>query len=151
MRGRIDKLPRGNRRALQFRPYIFRLNYPDPDSNEWLHAERAPRGAPERLVRIVLKYHGDACFRWPYTYEGCTAKARIGGVYVNVHRYICEAAHGPAPSPTHRATRTCGDILCISPREYPAAWDRCARGWPVVQPQSDCLSLRTRSGARPRG
>jgi hypothetical protein len=64
------------------------------------------KGEAERFFReTVLAYDGNDCLYWPY--------ARLPSGYAkmkghNVHRRICEEAHGPAPTAGHEAAHSCG-------------------------------------------
>ncbi|EHK57740.1 HNH endonuclease [Allomesorhizobium alhagi] len=38
---------------------------------------------------------------------------KVAGERVLVNRYVCEIAHGPAPSPEHEAAHECGNPSCF--------------------------------------
>lgn len=58
----------------------------------------------------------DNCIIWKYSQSKGYAKAGINGRTVNLHRLLCEEAHGPAPSKKHQAAHTCGRTLCLNVR-----------------------------------
>ena len=103
----------------------------------WCHAHYKrwqnygdPQGGKDRpnveeyYQTVVRTYEGDECLIWPY------AKATEDGRYgvmvtdkrtkkkVLVHRRLCAEVHGPAPSPKHDASHTCGNghIACVAKR-----------------------------------
>lgn len=78
----------------------------------------AGRGNPNRFYQIAIGYEDDRCLIWPY---GSTSNGRgiiaVGdGKSAIVSRRVCEAVHGPAPSPRHEAAHSCGDGRCVNPR-----------------------------------
>lgn len=55
-----------------------------------------------------MRFEGDECLLWPFGHNGA-GYARLalpGRGYV--HRLLCEAVHGPAPSGKHEAAHICG-------------------------------------------
>lgn len=58
----------------------------------------------------------DDCIIWKRSQSKGYAKASVGKRTVNLHRLLCEEAHGPAPSIHHQATHTCGHSLCLNKR-----------------------------------
>lgn len=49
------------------------------------------------------------CIRWPFSVNGAGyGQACVDGEAILAHRYICELAHGPAPSADHEAAHSCG-------------------------------------------
>lgn len=69
-----------------------------------------PKGATLKFISdIILPYDGDECIIWPFsrTAEGY-AELRKDGVRHIASRYICDIAHGPAPTPKHQAAHSCG-------------------------------------------
>ncbi len=63
-------------------------------------------------------YDGHHCLYWPFgkTSAGYGQFGR-GGKQKFVHRYMCEYAHGPSPSPKHQAAHSCGNghLGCVNP------------------------------------
>jgi hypothetical protein len=59
--------------------------------------------------------HQDWCVIWPfYKTRGYGVFGYMGKSYY-AHRFMCELAHGPAPSDTHEAAHSCGDEACCNP------------------------------------
>lgn len=76
-------------------------------------------GEPLRWIAEHTAYSGDDCIRWPYE----VTKYGYGTVKHNgkkrvASRVMCEAAHGPPPSPEHQAAHSCGNghLACMTPR-----------------------------------
>ena len=75
-------------------------------------------GEPYRYYsEEVLAYTGDECLLWPY---GRVSKGyalmTAGGMDRYVHRFVCAAENGPAPTPQHQAAHSCGNghLGCVS-------------------------------------
>jgi hypothetical protein len=71
---------------------------------------RVPYGEPMRWIHEVALLHtAEGCLPWPF---GKSANGygvvKVGGETVLVHRYVCELAHGAAPTPGHEAAHSCG-------------------------------------------
>lgn len=72
---------------------------------------------------VALQHNWVSCLPWPYA----TAKSGYGVVGVGkskvalVHRLVCEAAHGPPPTPSHQACHSCGVRICCNPAHL--RWD----------------------------
>jgi hypothetical protein len=68
---------------------------------------------------VALTLQTDLCVGWPFT-RIRTGYGRFGRQRKNIyaHRYICEWAHGPAPTPKHQASHSCGNghLGCVNPR-----------------------------------
>lgn len=63
----------------------------------------------------VLTHIADTCLIWPYA----TAGKGYGVITIDekkhyVHRLVCEAEHGPAPSDIHEAAHSCGNCRCVA-------------------------------------
>jgi hypothetical protein len=72
---------------------------------------------PARRASLVeaLFYEGDDCLPWPHRLD----RKGYGPIWVDgrgthVHRVICEAVHGPAPTPLHHAAHSCHNTTCIN-------------------------------------
>lgn len=80
----------------------------------------AEYAAAARFYReVVLTYEGDDCLFWPHAKSG-NGQAMLDnpdGSRVVAHA-LCEAAHGPAPSPKHEAAHNCGNghLACVAKR-----------------------------------
>jgi transcriptional regulator with XRE-family HTH domain len=73
-------------------------------------------GRAIRFIRDHQNYpHGDWCIVWPFsTTRGYGTFGYLGNHYY-AHRFMCELAHGPAPSDVHEAAHSCGDTACVNP------------------------------------
>ena len=81
-------------------------------------SERRGKGegrAIQFLRNHVAYPHKDWCVVWPFsTTRGYGTFGYLGKHYY-AHRFICELAHGKAPSDTHEAAHGCGDTACVNP------------------------------------
>lgn len=79
---------------------------------------RIPPGeAPRFLEDVVLPYMGEDCLFWPYSRNNYGyGKFWCDGRIQSVHRLVCEATHGPAPTPSHEAAHSCGNghLGCVA-------------------------------------
>jgi hypothetical protein len=70
----------------------------------------AGQGEAIEFADIAARSTAHHCIIWPYA-KG----ARYGRVgKKDAHRYVCEIAHGPAPSSEHEAAHRCGVTLCVN-------------------------------------
>jgi hypothetical protein len=69
------------------------------------------RGAPRRFYeRVVLSYDDGVCLAWPFArLNNGYPEMRHNGSMVLVSRLVCEAEHGPPPTPRHYAAHSCGN------------------------------------------
>lgn len=59
--------------------------------------------------------HEEWCLIWPFSKtRGYGTFSYMGKSYY-AHRFMCELAHGKAPSEFHEAAHSCGDEGCINP------------------------------------
>jgi hypothetical protein len=74
-------------------------------------AGRTPDGDPEQFYRnVVLAYSGDECLKWPYARNSRGyPQMKLNGRFRLLARVLCEAVHGPAPTPEHEAAHSCGN------------------------------------------
>lgn len=74
-------------------------------------------GTTIQWIRSYVEYpHDDWCVIWPFsTTRGYGRFNHLGKAYY-AHRFMCELAHGPAPSDIHEAAHSCGDSTCVNPR-----------------------------------
>lgn len=59
----------------------------------------------------------EACVTWPFSTNGTGyGQAWFEGQRALAHRAICELVHGPAPTPDHEATHSCGrgHLACVN-------------------------------------
>lgn len=64
---------------------------------------------------VALQHYEDECLNWPYATAGKGYSViTIGEAKQYVHRLVCEAEHGPAPSDIHEAAHSCGNRLCVA-------------------------------------
>ncbi len=75
------------------------------------------KGKGFAFLKTVVGHQGAACVLWPYH------KQRDGygnfayhGKMRRAHRMMCELTHGPAPSPKHEASHSCGVAACVNPK-----------------------------------
>ena len=73
-------------------------------------------GLQKDFVAAALSSNDDGCIVWPFT-KGPNGYGKIKLSYASkdVHRYVCDLAHGPAPDKAH-AAHSCGVRTCINPR-----------------------------------
>jgi hypothetical protein len=78
-----------------------------------------PNGTAQTWLESQLAHDGDDCLIWPFS---CATPGygqfmpRGSGKVVMAHRFMCEAAHGPAPSQAHQAAHGCGNRRCVNPK-----------------------------------
>jgi hypothetical protein len=76
------------------------------------------KGAAIAFIREHAGHQGDDCVPWPmsvhpicgYGYFGFEGKSHYA------HRFMCELAHGAAPTKQHQAAHSCGNARCVNPR-----------------------------------
>ncbi len=87
------------------------------------HGDPLAGGTPKRelqrfLNEVALPYRGDECLVWPYSTNGVGyGQIRQGYKKLSVHRIICDAVNGPAPSEKHEVAHNCGNghLGCCAP------------------------------------
>lgn len=58
------------------------------------------------------------CLIWPFARDGKGyGSTHVERRHIGAHRYMCQLAHGAAPSPEHHATHSCGKgaVGCVNP------------------------------------
>lgn len=91
--------------------------------------------AVEKFDTLVDKQGPDDCWEW----QGPRNNQDYGKVSrVYAHRYACERAHGPAPSPEHVVMHSCDNPPCVNPTHL---------SWAT---QSDNMFDMWHKGRRPR-
>lgn len=82
-------------------------------------SSRRGDGAAIAWVRAHLDYAEDFCLIWPFSRDS-HGYGHLGhnGQLRKAYRVMCELAHGPAPSPKHIASHSCGNGHkgCTNPR-----------------------------------
>lgn len=71
------------------------------------------------LETSVLTHRENECLIWPFSRnQKGYAEVNRDGVARFVHRIVCEAVYGPAPSPRHEVAHSCGNghLGCVAPR-----------------------------------
>lgn len=77
------------------------------------------QGAAIKWLRDHLHFSGDECLPWPFTrLKNGYGRFGYNAEHFYAHRYMCEMVHGPAPSPIHQASHSCGrgHDGCLNPR-----------------------------------
>lgn len=78
-----------------------------------------PMGARIKWIEDHKAHIGDECLIWPFSFnESGYGQFKIKGQSTLASRFMCEAAHGQAPTPTHQAAHSCGNGAsgCTNPR-----------------------------------
>lgn len=78
------------------------------------------KGALKKWILDHVDYAGGDCLLWPFPSSSDGhgyGHLYVDGATVRAHRYMCELANGPAPSPNHYAAHSCGNghLGCINP------------------------------------
>jgi hypothetical protein len=81
---------------------------------------RTEEGAPQKyLETVAVPYRGDDCLPWPFvrSANGYGQLRLKSGKKQVASRAVCEAAHGPPPTPQHVAAHSCGNghLGCVNP------------------------------------
>jgi hypothetical protein len=80
-------------------------------------AGRVAEGEPMAFLQSHVGHTGDECVLWPFaTLASGYGSVHADGKTARVHRFMCELAHGSAPSPDLDSAHSCGTRLCINPR-----------------------------------
>lgn len=69
-------------------------------------------------LREHASFTGDSCLRWPFSRDrDGYGQFGLHGRVNKAHRWMCEAMHGPPPSPQHHAAHECGQGHggCVNP------------------------------------
>lgn len=84
-------------------------------------SRRACDGEPTIWLLAHVRHEGEDCLKWPFAHRGngygiLSATDHRRGV--SAHRYMCELAHGPAPTSNHLAAHSCGQGHkgCVNPK-----------------------------------
>lgn len=94
--------------------YDRNRKYGDPLNGSTYHGE------PMKFVSDVLANSvGTDCILWPFGKSGTGyGVITVRGKKVIASRYVCEAIHGPPPTPEHHAAHSCGKGHegCVTPQ-----------------------------------
>lgn len=73
-------------------------------------------GKAKAFFAMATIYDGKFCLLWPFSLSshGYAAGGWDGKVR-KVHREVCEAVHGTAPSASHEVAHICGVRACVNP------------------------------------
>ena len=80
---------------------------------------RNANGSAHRWIEAHLDHKDDGCLIWPFSCStpGYGQVMPIGSnKQRTAHRFMCELAHGPAPSKSHQAAHSCGNRRCVNPK-----------------------------------
>lgn len=78
-------------------------------------SKRAKLGEIDAWIAATLAAETDDCIEWPFAENGVTGYGNLkrGGRWRAAHNYVCELAHGPAPTtPKHEAAHA--PVVCHS-------------------------------------
>ena len=75
-------------------------------------------GEPKRWAEAHVSYDKEGCLTWPFGTDRNGYGRLTASGPCSAHRFLCEAAHGPPPSPHHEAAHLCGNghLACVNPR-----------------------------------
>lgn len=80
----------------------------------------AKRGEIDAWIAATLAAETDACMEWPFAMDSKGyGNVKRGGKWRSANNYVCELAHGPAPSSNHvtaHAPVVCHTPLCCNKR-----------------------------------
>ena len=99
----------------------------------------------QEFLLAHVNYIADDCVIWPFAKKGggrgraLYGAVKIDGVQRSAHRYMCELAHGTAPTNRHEAAHSCHNPACINPLHL--------RWATRVENEAD----KDERGSRPRG
>lgn len=78
---------------------------------------RLGKGKGIAFLRQHLDASVDECILWPYsTEQNGYGNFGFNGKVYRAHKYMCELAHGQAPTKRHEAAHSCGVAACVNPR-----------------------------------
>lgn len=78
-----------------------------------------PKGEARQWLHDHAEHSSNECLLFPYTCPSSDGYGKVGvdGRQARANRYMCEIAHGPAPTPRHQAAHSCGNghLGCVNP------------------------------------
>lgn len=84
-------------------PLVGKTRPPGPSRREWLDKNALSWADREQ------------CLIFPFGLSSGYGMASLeDGELIGSHRYVCEAEHGPPPSPLHETAHSCGNRACVS-------------------------------------
>jgi hypothetical protein len=87
-----------------------------------LAGELASRDKTISFVKVAILYQGDACLLFPFgKRNGGYGIVAADGRRRGAHQIVCEAVHGPKPSPRHEVAHSCRQPACCNPAHL--RWD----------------------------
>lgn len=122
-------------------------------------------GKTRQWLTDHINYQHDYCLIWPFSLTRGYGRFIFHGEAYYAHRFMCELAHGPAPSPAHQASHSCGRGAegCVNPNHL--AWKsssenqldkrvhgtayRAGKRWKLKPAQ--VLEIRTLKGQKTQG
>lgn len=71
-----------------------------------------------KFLHSLVDYNRPRCVIWPFSRPTGYGMLVHNGKSFYAHRFMCEIAHGPAPTPQHQAAHSCGNGHngCVNPR-----------------------------------
>lgn len=91
----------------------------DPSKGGRINPKAAAGEALRYYREIVLTYEGNECLTWPFA-KSVDGYGLLSGHdrRIVVSRLVCERVHGPAPTPQHQASHSCGKghEACVTKR-----------------------------------
>jgi hypothetical protein len=69
------------------------------------------------FIEAAILHSGSACLEWPYSRNARGyGQVTLKGKNREVHRVVCERAHGQCPLDKQQAAHLCGNRACVNPR-----------------------------------
>lgn len=81
-----------------------------------MSAKRNKKSAGHLWLLAHVNYRGTDCLLWPFAIVNNHGQFTLNYVRHYASTFMCEMAHGPAPSPQHRACLSCTGAPCVNPR-----------------------------------
>lgn len=101
-------------------------------------------GAPLVFMEQAISTETEECVIWPFALNNSGyGSLAVDGKSIGAHRYACECANGPPPSPQHEAAHSCNNRPCINGKHL--------RWATKVENEADTLVHGTRSVGEKHG
>ena len=102
--------------------------------------DRGDYGSRKAFLESAVAHQGDECMIWPFALGGSGyGNFTENGRGTTTNRYVCERAHGPAPTPKHDAAHSCRNRACVTPKHL--SW----------KTRTDNMADQLRDGTRVQG